>query len=420
MAHASTLPRTHDHHHHDSRPASTHTRRLVNAILLPAMLLTVVGLILLWPSGPSPVAGADQPTSAYGTVAAVRPQPCPPPPEGVAAPTDQVCGEADVGLTEGPGNGSTVTVPLPSGPGAPALATGDRVVLSYTPETAVGPATYAVVDHQRGLQVVFLLVVAAVVIVAFGRLRGFTALLGLVVSFAVLLIFIIPGLLRGEAPLLVAIVGSAAIMFAVLYLTHGVNVHTSVAILGTLAALVLTGLLGAGFSALMHLTGFGSEESLYLSIMHGSVDMRGLLLAGIIIGTLGVLDDVTVTQAVTVAELAPGSASRREVYRAAIRIGRAHIASAVNTIVLAYAGAALPLLLLVTVSGRDPWQLITSQFLTQEILRSVVGTIGLVAAVPITTALAALVVDLAPAPTPAPSFVDQGLMAVNRRSNHDH
>ena len=144
-----------------------------------------------------------------------------------------------------------------------------------------------------------------------------------------------------------------------------------------------------------------TEESLYLSILQGNVDMRGLLLAGIIIGALGVLDDVTITQASTVAELSQSPTSRLELYRAATRIGRAHVASAVNTIVLAYAGASLPLLLLVAAGGRDVSDLLTSEFLAQEIVRSAVGTIGLVAAVPITTALAALVADIHPAPTPA-------------------
>jgi uncharacterized membrane protein len=263
------------------------------------------------------------------------------------------------------------------------------------------PERFDIIDHQRGLPLMIMLAVCALAIVAFGRLRGFTALIGLVVSFAALLYFIIPGILSGEPPLLVAIVGSSAIMFAVLYLTHGVNLHTSVAILGTLASLVVTGLLGALFTATTALTGFGTEESLYLSIAQGQVDMRGLLLAGIIIGALGVLDDVTVTQATTVAELANGATSRLELFRAATRIGRAHVASAVNTIVLAYAGAALPLLLLISVAGSNAGDLLTSQFLAQEIVRSAVGTIGLVAAVPITTALACLVADIRrPAPRP--------------------
>jgi uncharacterized membrane protein len=183
-------------------------------------------------------------------------------------------------------------------------------------------------------------------------------------------------------------------MFAVLFLTHGFSVTTSVAVLGTLVSLVVTGLLAALFTATTSLTGFGSEESLYVSFLNSEVDMRGLLLAGIIIGALGVLDDLTITQATTVAELAPTATSRLELFRAAIRIGRAHVGSAVNTIILAYAGASLPVLLLVVAGGQDVSDLLTGPSLAQEIVRAAVGTIGLVAAVPITTGLAALVADL--------------------------
>lgn len=398
---AGSHGRSHDGHSHDGHShdpgamsVSNHTRRVVTAILVPAIVVTVVALILLWPGAVEKQTVPEGQLAASGDVTAVREVQCPPSPDGAPPMGAQRCGDADVRITEGEGAGSIVTVYLPSGPGAPTVAVGDEVVLTYLAASELGPATYSIVDHQRGRQLVFLLALCAVVIVAFGRLRGLTAIIGLVVSFGVLLTFIIPAILQGESPLLVAIVGSAAIMFAVLYLTHGVNVHTSVAILGTLIALVLTGLLGAAFTGLLHLTGFGSEETLYLSIAQGSVDMRGLLLAGIIIGALGVLDDVTVTQATAVAELSRSPIGRLELYRSAARVGRAHIASAVNTIVLAYAGASLPLLLLVTVSGRAASEIVTSQFLAQEIVRSAVGTMGLVAAVPITTALAALVADL--------------------------
>jgi uncharacterized membrane protein len=153
------------------------------------------------------------------------------------------------------------------------------------------------------------------------------------------------------------------------------------------------------FTAAMHLTGIASDDDSYLSATQHTIDMRGLLLAGIVIGALGVLDDVTVTQAATVAEMAAaGPITRLGLYQAASRVGRAHAASAVNTIVLAYAGASLPLLLLITVGTQPINELLTSEFLAQEILRSAVGTIGLVASVPITTALAALVADLRPIP----------------------
>jgi uncharacterized membrane protein len=389
----------HGHGHGPLAKVSTHTKRIVLAILIPCAIATVAGLVLLWPGKVAGVAQGDQGTDqrAYGTVLTINETPCQPGPSlGPGANTNQPCGVASIRIDSGAGSNSTVAVDLPQGPGAPTLAIGDRVVLAFTPAAGGSPDTYDVIDHQRGQPLVYMLALCGAIIVVFGRLRGFTALIGLGLSFGLLLVFILPGILNGESPLLVAIVGSAAIMFAVLYLTHGFNVHTSVAVLGTLASLVVTGGLGYAFTAALKLTGFGSEESVYLSVLQGNVDMRGLLLAGIIIGALGVLDDMTVTQATTVAELAQGGTSRIEVYRAATRVGRAHVASAVNTIVMAYAGASLPLLLLVAVGGRDISDLLTSEFLTQEILRSAVGTIGLVAAVPITTALASLVADIRP------------------------
>jgi uncharacterized membrane protein len=309
----------------------------------------------------------------------------------------QLCGTATVRVTEGPGGGEVETVDLPPGPGAPRLHAGDDVVLLYYPDAVPGGRSFAVVDLQRSAPMIWLVALAIAVILAFGRWRGLTSLAGLAVSFAVLLFFVIPAILDGSPPLLVAVVGSSAIMFATLYLTHGVSVHISVAVAGTLASLVLTGVLGAAFTSLMRLSGVGGEESSYLSATQGNLDLRGLLLAGIVIGALGVLDDVTVTQAVTVAEMAAGGQrSRGELYRAAIRVGRAHVGSAVNTIVLAYAGASLPLLLLIAASSEPIGELLTSEFLAQEILRSAVGTIGLVASVPITTALAALVAEARP------------------------
>ena len=386
--------------------ASRHARRVVTAVLVPAALATIVAMILLWPGR---VHLAHQPAGnggvrAEGTVTAVDERTCPPPAAGSEQPAGwiQRCGSATVRVTGGPGAGARTVVDLPQGTGVAGLHAGDDVVLLYFPDAVPGGRAYAVVDHRRGTPMIWMLGLTALVILAFGRWRGLSSLLGLAVSFAVLLLFIIPAILDGSPPLLAAVVGSSAIMFAALYLTHGVNVHTSVAVAGTLASLVITGLLGVAFTGAMHLTGIASDDDSYLSATQGSIDMRGLLLAGIIIGALGVLDDVTVTQAATVAEMAQaGPTTRIQLYRAASRVGRAHVASAVNTIVLAYAGASLPLMLLIAVGTQPVSELLTSQFLAQEIMRSAVGTIGLVASVPITTALAALVVDRQAADRPA-------------------
>jgi uncharacterized membrane protein len=394
----------HLHTHGPVPAASRHTRRLVTAVLVPAALATIVAMIILWPGrvhlAANQAAGQGGVRGA-GTVTAVDEQTCPPPAPGSEQPEGwtQRCGSATVRVTDGPGSGSRTTVDLPQGPGAARLHVGDDVVLLYFPDAVPGGRAYAVVDHERGTPMIWMLLLTAVAILVFGRWRGLSSLLGLAISFAVLLLFVIPAILRGSPPLLVAVIGASAIMFAALYLTHGVNVHTSVAVAGTLASLVLTGVLGVAFTGAMHLTGIANDDDSYLSATRGTIDMRGLLLAGIVIGALGVLDDVTVTQAATVAEMAQaGRSSRLQLYRAASRVGRAHVASAVNTIVLAYAGTSLPLILLIAAGTQPVSQLLTSEFLAQEILRSAVGTIGLVASVPITTALAALVADTPTSP----------------------
>jgi uncharacterized membrane protein len=314
-------------------------------------------------------------------VLAVRTAPC--------AGGGGTCTTATVRLDAGPDSGRSVDAEVPAGPGAPQVRVGESVVVTFAPDAT--PRRYEISDHQRGIQLWILVLAFAAAVVAFGRLRGLTALVGLGVTFAILLLFIVPAILDGRSPLLVAVVGSAAIMLAVLYLTHGFTTATSVAAMGVLISLTLTGVLAAVATSATYLTGVASDETVYVSVSYGNVDMRGLLLAGILIGSLGVLDDIAVTQAATVEELAAANPSLTaiQLYRAATRIGRTHIASVVNTIILAYAGAALPLLLLISAGSRPLDQILTNQAIAQEIIRSIVGTLGLIAAVPVTTMLAA-------------------------------
>ncbi|RKN41115.1 YibE/F family protein [Micromonospora endolithica] len=367
-------------------------RRILVATVVPLFVATVIAALVLWPrSSPDTDAGTEPPRY-HGTVTRVVSEACPPTPEpGVE---DGPCGRVTVRVDAGPDAGQQVETPIPTGPGAPAVEAGDEIILVQLTDPADPTVTaYNIAEHQRGAPLVWLVALFAVAIVAFGRWRGLAALAGLAASFAILLTFVLPGIGAGQSPLLVAIVGAALIMFVVLYLTHGITAQTSVAVLGTLGSLVLTGVLGTVATAATHLTGFGSEEATTLSMYQADVDLHGLLLAGIIIGSLGVLDDVTVTQSATVTELAhanPGL-SRVQLYRSATRVGRAHIASTVNTIVLAYAGASLPVLLLLTADSRAVTQILTTEFLAQEIVRSAVATLGLIAAVPLTTALAAVV-----------------------------
>ena len=298
------------------------------------------------------------------------------------------CGIAVVRVTEGSDQGQRIEVPLPNGPGAPEVTEGDEVTLiqTATPDGDV----YAIVDHQRGTGLWVLAAAFTLALVAFGRWRGLAALAGLAVTFALLVLFVVPAILAGEPPLLVAIVGSSAIMLTVLYLTHGFGMSTTVAVLGTLLSLTLTGLLSALAVGALHLTGVTDDLSASVGMSHG-VNTEGLLLAGIVIGSLGVLDDVTVTQSATVTELARANPAYTfaQLYRAGSRVGRSHIASVVNTIILAYAGSSLPLLILI-VANNDSLGIVTEQVIAQEIVRSVVATLGLIAAVPLTTGLAAL------------------------------
>lgn len=372
-------------------------RRILVATVVPLLLATLVTAVALWPRDTRTAEAGTEPPRYHGTVTKVVTEPCPPTPEpadpGLGADAGR-CGEVTVRVEQGPDAGREVGTPIPAGPGAPDVTVDDEIILvELTDPTDPTTSMYTIAEHQRGKPLLWLVALFAAAIVAFGRWRGLAALAGLTASFAVLLTFVLPGISAGQSPLLVAVVGAALIMFVVLYLTHGVTAQTSVAVLGTLGSLVLTGLLGSLATAATRLTGYGSEEAITLSIFQTNVDLHGLLLAGIIIGSLGVLDDVTVTQAATVTELAnanPGL-SRRQLYRSATRVGRAHIASTVNTIVLAYAGASLPVLLLLTADSRPVSQILTSEFLAQEIVRSAVATLGLIAAVPLTTGLAAIV-----------------------------
>jgi uncharacterized membrane protein len=374
------------HHPRHAAPENGQMRRLALVVIAPIAVVTLAAMVWLWPS--ESIAVPEQPSAAEqvnGEVTAVLREPCP-----EELPDDvNGCGTAQVRITDGAQADQEVEVPLPNGPGAPEVAEGDDVVLIQT--TSPDGQGYAIVDHQRGSELWMLAVAFCLALVAFGRWRGVTALAGLAMTFALLLFFVVPAILSGEPPLLVAIVGSSAIVLTVLYLTHGFALSTTVAVLGTLASLVLTGLLSAAAVSALHLTGITDDISTSVGTQH-SVNMEGLLLAGIVIGSLGVLDDVTVTQSATVAELARANPAYGvgQLYRAGSRVGRSHIASVVNTIILAYAGSSLPLLILIVANNESLGGVVTDQIIAQEIVRSVVATLGLIAAVPMTTALAAV------------------------------
>lgn len=232
-----------------------------------------------------------------------------------------------------------------------------------------------------------------VVVIAFGGWRGLSSFLGLVASIAILLMYVVPAILGGQSALFVSFVGASLIALFSLYLGHGFNMRTTIALIATLLTLIIAVGIAVASVHFTGLMGVASEESFLLNLKVATLSLRGLLLAGIIIGMMGVLDDVTVGQAAAVYELRQANPNLgfRELYRRGTAIGREHIASLVNTLVLAYAGASLPVFLyLVVQSQLAPWWMVLNQeVVAEEIVRTLVGSLALVLAVPITTSLAA-------------------------------
>ncbi len=382
----------HGHEAGEHHPAAPAVRRLLVLLVGPFVLLTLIGMVLLWPGDRARVDISETGLGARlidAHVTATTEDPCP----AAEEEAELQCLTIEVRIDEGPDSGQTRRIDVGQTTQTALPRVGDEVVLGYEPAAEEATEQYFFADYQRGGSLLFLTVVFCLVVVALGRWRGLFALLGLAISLLVLTKFALPSLLDGHSPLGVAVVASSLIMVIALYLAHGFNVRTSTALAGTLVSLLLTGVLGSAFVTAARFSGLASEEATTLRAFAGQVDLRGLLLAGMIIGSLGVLDDVTVTQVSAVWELrrANPAYTAFELYRSAVRIGRDHIASTVNTLVLAYAGASLPLLLLFTLAGRGAGEVLTSEIVAQEAVRTLVGSIGLVASVPITTWLASVV-----------------------------
>lgn len=245
-------------------------------------------------------------------------------------------------------------------------------------------------DFVRTPSLVWLLVVFILFSVVISGWKAVRGLVGMALSFVVILGFIIPQILAGNDPVLVSVVGSFAVMLVTLYIVYGWTLKTHAAALGTLIALVITGLIASYFMNFTRLTGFGTEDALFLiQQANFNINLRGLLLGGFLIGALGVLDDLVITQASVVFELRQldTSLDLRSLYGRAMAVGQDHVAATVNTLVLAYTGVALPLLLLFTLSGQQLGTLFNLEFVAEEVVRMLVGSLGLMAAVPITTAL---------------------------------
>ena len=376
----------------------THQRLLVVVGVLAAAAL--VGLVVLWPRGEpelAPVSAAQTTQLVEATLLEVVELP--------ALPDDVALlpGSTDVEVTARlDATGETVTFVTTDETGSTYRA-GQRVKLAAI-EQPGQPTTYFVSDFRRGGALTALVALFLVAVIGFGRWHGVRALLGLALTFAIIIGFVVPAILAGRPPIVVALVGAVLVLLVTLYLSHGVSPKTTAAVVGTSLALAVTAALSVVFVRAASITGFASEEAIQANYSVGGLSLRGLLLAGIILGGLGVLDDVTMSQSSLVGELhaANPQLGFAGLWRSALVVGRDHIAATVNTLFLAYAGAALPLLLLFSVSADPIGTVVTSEVVAVELVRTLVGSIGLVAAVPLTTALAALLAeDAAPAPLSA-------------------
>jgi uncharacterized membrane protein len=403
---------THSHSHSLSSgpsPLGPLPAKIVVGVLVAIGVAVIAGAVLLWPSRqhvdiPMPFQNAsggavstqrghvlssalgDCGSPSASQVLTTAPQP--------GTPGTGRCVQTLIAIDSGPNAGAKTLLEFSPGPGQPQFAAGDHVRVVRQVD-AEGATSYAFYDFERGWPLVALAIAFAVVIAAVARWRGLLALVGIVVAFLVLVVFLLPALRDGAPAVPVALVASAAILYAVIYLAHGVNLRTSAALLGTLSSLLLAAGLSWAAIELAHLTGLSDEQNSAVSAYLGSVSISGLLLAGFIIGSLGVLNDVTVTQASTVFELAhlggdTSQTSRKAIFLSAIRVGRDHIASTVYTLVLAYAGSSLPLLLLFSVANRSLGDVLVSESVAIELVRSAVGGIALALSVPLTTAIAAV------------------------------
>ncbi|MTB87873.1 YibE/F family protein [Aeromicrobium senzhongii] len=390
------------HHHGIEPPEGPPRPRLawsLTAAVLAVTLAALAAVALLWPNQSEVPKGADpygQVDLVDATVTKVTPFDCGSTgtgPDNVPM-VEGMCAQVTAETDDGRSASFTLDPTRYVGGG---MSEGDEIRVSAF--TADGQeTTYEFYDYQRGPQLAIIALVFAVLVTLVGRWRGLFALIGIGITLLVLLRFVLPALLADQPPIAVAVAGSTVIMLAVLYLAHGVSIRTTAALFGTLFGIAFTAIVGAASTDWAHLTGVGSEDDHLLLATAPQMSLSGVVAASMVIAGLGVLNDVTVTQASAVWEMRAlkPTAARPELFVSAMRIGRDHIASSVYTLVFAYAGTAMTTLLLISAYQRPLLEVAVTEGIAQEVIRTLVGAIGLVLAVPITTAIA---VWLAPART---------------------
>jgi uncharacterized membrane protein len=386
----------------------------LSMVVMAIAAVAIVAMIVLWPDADK-VPKDQNPYSGQGvstvdaTVTKVTPFDC------------DSGGEGPDGTVELAGDCARVTADVPGGKGTfdldasryrAGIEPGDdiRLIRLAAPGQEV---SYQFLDFRRGVPLVALAAIFAVLVIAIARWRGLFALVGIGVTLLAVTKFMLPAFLAGESPLAVAVVGSTVIMIVVLYLAHGISIRTTSALFGTLVGIAITAGIGLLATDWSQLTGIGSEDDQRLIATVPDISLSAIVAGTMVIAGLGVLNDVTVTQASAVWEMRAlkPAARRADLFGSAMRIGRDHIASSVYTLVFAYAGSAMTVLLLATAYQRGLADLATTEEIGQEIVRTLVGAIGLVLAVPVTTLFAVWL---------APPRTEPSVDAAPRRAGGSH
>ncbi len=375
-------------HHHSVELPEAGRRKLrirLAALVVPVALFTFIALIVLWPRGENLLGTIPVDSSGIerviGEITSIVPA------DGSHA--------ASVRMSTG---GVDVEVSVPAEIVANGLSVGDKIHAFFNPQAAGTSSAYIFADFVRTFPMLALVGVYALTVILVARMKGFMALVGLTACLVIVGAFLIPALLAGENPLLVMLVGSAAMMFASIYLAHGVSIRTTTAVLGTFGGLLITLGVAAVATDGLRLTGTVSEEALILLGAVPNLDMKALLLCGMLLAGLGALNDVTITQVSTVWELhaANPASPRRRLFAQGMAVGRDHIASTVYTLAFAYVGTALPMLMTAALMQRPTSRLLQLSMIAEEITRTLTASIGLILAIPITTAIAAALAPVAP------------------------
>lgn len=375
--------------------------RLLIFILIPIGVWTLVAMIVMWPGDikdhiQNDVSTYSVPGMTVETakVTAVRDIPCDGMPGSTQAPgVQQTCGNATVEMTTGPEKGQQVNdITMTSAVYGSGVDEGQELKLFRLPIEGSQPQ-YQFQDFERTGPMIFFLAAFVIAVVVVARWRGLLSVLGLGFAGFILVKFMFPALVAGANPVLVGLVGSSAIMFVVLYCAHGFNARTTTALIGTLFGLGLAAALGWVATEWAHLTGVSAEDDVLLSTSAPEMKLTSVVICGVIVAGLGVLNDVTITQASAVWELADSDPHGKKLFSRAMRIGRDHIASTVYTIAFATAGASLATLLLISVYQRPFLEVAQTEMFAAEIIRTLVGSIALILAVPLTTAIGVAVVS---------------------------